>query len=275
MAILLSARQVCKSYVLGKDNAHQALRDVSMDLDDGEFVSVMGPSGSGKSTLLYSVSGMDKITGGSVLFGGDEISSMTENELAFMRLTKMGFVFQQSNLLKNLSIFDNIVVAAYLGGREDRSAINARAERLMEQTGILYLKDNDITQASGGELQRASICRALINEPAILFGDEPTGALNSTSASEVMDIFCGVNSRGAAVMLVTHDMKVAARSDRVLYMLDGEIKGERRLGRYTPGGFQPIWRPSGENQPGENPSYMIDLKEREAGLAAWLSDMGF
>jgi putative ABC transport system ATP-binding protein len=254
MAVLLKARGVCKTYVLGKDNAHQVLNDISLDIEDGDFVSVMGPSGSGKSTLLYSISGMDRITGGNVNFTGSDLESLSEKALAHLRLTKMGFIFQQSNLLKNLSVFDNIVVAAYLGGREPRSEINARAVELMEQTGIVHLKDNDITQASGGELQRVSICRALINKPVILFGDEPTGALNSSSANEIMDIFCEINGNGGTILLVTHDARVAARSGRVLFMLDGQIKGEYFLGKYSPGEY--------------------DLKERESGLSGWLSDMG-
>jgi len=254
MSILIDARQINKSYILGKSNVYEALKNVTLTINEGEFICVMGPSGSGKSTLLYNVSGMDKTTGGSVIFDGRGLESLTEKELSHLRLTKMGFVFQQSNLLKNLSIFDNIVVSAYLGGREKRSAINSRASDIMEQAGIGHLKDNDITQVSGGELQRASICRALINEPDILFADEPTGALNSSSANDIMDILNAINAKGAAIMLVTHDARVAARSDRVLFMLDGEIKDEYNLGRYNPG--------------------ESNLKQRETMLSEWLSDMG-
>ncbi|MCL1913112.1 MAG: ABC transporter ATP-binding protein [Eubacteriaceae bacterium] len=255
MATLLSAKNINKTYLMGKDNAHHVIKDVSLEIKEGEFVSVMGPSGSGKSTLLYNISGMDRVTDGSVYFAGSNIESLSEKELASLRLEKMGFVFQQSNLLKNLSIFDNIVVSAYLSGREKRAQINARANGLMEQTGISHIKDNAITQVSGGELQRAAICRALINEPALLFGDEPTGALNSSSANEVMDLLSGINREGATILLVTHDTKVAARSDRVLYMMDGQIKGEYVLAKYSPS---------------EN-----DLKKRETGLTTWLSKMGF
>ena len=255
MSVILDAREISKTYTIGKGNAYQALKDVSLQIDEGEFVCVMGPSGSGKSTLLYNISGMDKADSGSVQFGGKNICSLSEKELANLRLTKMGFVFQQSNLLKNLSILDNIIVAAYLGGHDKRSAINERAAALMEQTGISHLKGNDITQASGGELQRAAICRALINEPEILFGDEPTGALNSSSANEVMEIFCGINRRGGTILLVTHDAKVAARSDRVLYMEDGKI-----IGGYCPGRYSPADH---------------DLKQRENELGDWLTKMGF
>jgi len=252
---LLNARQISKTYALGKGNTYQALVNVSLIIKEGEFVSVMGPSGSGKSTLLYSVSGMDRVDGGNITFEGRNIAKLTEKELANLRLTRMGFVFQQSNLLKNLSIFDNIIVSAYLSGRDNRTDINGRAMKLMGQMGISHLKDNNITQVSGGETQRASICRALINEPAILFGDEPTGALNSSSAYEVMNIFNGINRKGGTILLVTHDVKVAARGDRVLFMSDGQIKGEYLLGRYLPG--------------------KNDWKKRETGLSQWLTERGF
>lgn len=255
MQALLCAEKLGKTFQLGKNNHIQVLKDVSLTISKGEFVSVMGPSGSGKSTLLYNISGMDRATSGTVTIEGRTLNALSEKELANLRLVKMGFVFQQSNLLKNLSILDNIIVSAYLGGREKKTTIRKRADRLMEQTGIGHMKDNDIAQASGGELQRAAICRALINQPSILFGDEPTGALNSASTTEVMDIFTAINREGGTLLLVTHDARVAARSDRVLFMLDGEIAGEYALGKYEP--------------------ERGDWKERENRLSAWLANMGF
>lgn len=255
MSALLKADQVNKTYTLGKNNMHQVLRDISLTIEAGEFISVMGPSGSGKSTLLYNISGMDRPTGGAVIFDGQDIGALSEEELAHLRLTRMGFVFQQSNLLRNLSILDNIVVSAYLGTREKRADINQRALALMQRTGIEHLRDNDITQASGGELQRAAICRALINQPDILFGDEPTGALNSTATAEVMDILGGIHADGGTILLVTHDARVAARSDRVLFMMDGQMRGDYPLGRYQ--GQEEEW------------------KQREARLSEWLGEMGF
>jgi putative ABC transport system ATP-binding protein len=255
MSVLLNVQKVGKMYALGKGNTQQVLKNVSLEVKEGEFVSVMGPSGSGKSTLLHILSGMDKVTNGSVCFAGSSIVSLSEKELANLRLTKMGFIFQQSHLLKNLSIFDNIIVSAYMSGREKRDVINARAMSLMEQTGISHLKDKAVVQVSGGELQRAAICRALINEPVILFGDEPTGALNSSSANEVMDILGVINQKGGTILLVTHDVRVAARSDRVLFMMDGQITGEYVLGKYL-----------------SNESV---LKKRETELTKWLSERGF
>lgn len=230
------------------------MRDVDISINKGEFVSVMGPSGSGKSTLLYNISGMDKATAGSIKFCGAELTTMTGDALSALRLQKMGFIFQQSNLLKNLNILDNIILSAFMAKNENRQTIVERAKKLMEQTGISALADNDITQASGGQLQRAAICRALINNPDIVFGDEPTGALNSKATGEVMDILAEINRNGTTIMLVTHDAKVAAKTERVLFMTDGIITGEKRLGKYQKSS---------------------DIKTRESQLSAWLSQMGF
>ena len=165
MTTLLESQQLCKSFVLGNDNEYTVLSDVDLTIESGEFVAVMGPSGSGKSTLLYNISGMDRAKSGRVLFNGQDITALSEEELAKVRLTGMGFVFQHIHLLKNLSIFDNVVLSAYLAREESHDEIDRRAEALMEQVGIAQLADNDITQASGGQLQRVGICRALINNP--------------------------------------------------------------------------------------------------------------
>ncbi len=255
MTALLESQQLCKSFVLGNDNEYTVLSDVDLTIESGEFVAVMGPSGSGKSTLLYNVSGMDRAKSGRVLFNGQDITALSEEELAEVRLTGMGFVFQHIHLLKNLSIFDNVVLPAYLARTESHDQINQRAEGLMAQVGVAHLADNDITQASGGQLQRVGICRALINNPAILFGDEPTGALNSKAAGEIMDLLAEINDSGTTIMLVTHDVRVAARSERVLFMLDGQIVAEKYLGK-----------------PYENGA---DRKEREESLSSWLTELGF
>ncbi len=222
---ILKAEDLSKVYQV-KQNKNTVLKSVSFSIEKGEFVSVMGPSGSGKSTLLYNVSGMDRMSGGSVVFNDKKIESLSEKELAAMRLGEMGFIFQQIHLLKNLSVMDNILVPAYQKNTESRKNIIRKAEELMERAGIASLADHDITQASGGQLQRAAVCRALINNPDIIFGDEPTGALNSSSAAEIMDLLSEINRDGTTVMLVTHDVKVASRSSRVLFMKDGMIMGE-------------------------------------------------
>jgi len=234
----------------------------------GEFVSVMGPSGSGKSTLLYNICGMDKMSEGSVLFNEKESSRLSEKELSALRLNEMGFIFQQIHLLKNLSILDNIILSGYLAHNRRRGAVKKkiankkvvekRAVDLMKKTGIAELAGNDISQASGGQLQRVGICRALINQPDIIFGDEPTGALNSKSSDEIMELLAGVNRGGTTVMLVTHDVKVAAKTERVLFMMDGRIVAEKHMGKYSE---------NGDN--GES------IKAREERLSSWLLELGF
>ncbi len=251
---ILETNNLCKTYLVNNRQYH-ILKNINLTVKEGEFISVMGPSGSGKSTLLYNISGMDKMTAGEVNFGGEKLSEMSENELSELRLNKMGFVFQQINLLKNLGIIDNIIISAYMAGHKNKDLIKDRALNLMKKTGIIDLADNEITQVSGGQLQRAAICRALINSPQILFGDEPTGALNSSAAEDVMQVFHDINQEGTTVLLVTHDVKIAAQSERILYMLDGNIEGEYIMDKYN---------------------YLEDdLKERESRLTKWLLNMGF
>lgn len=254
MENLIEVQNLNKEYTIGTGNVQQVLKNCSLSIQKGEFVSVMGASGSGKSTLLYNVSGMDKPSSGSVTFAGTSITSIPEGELTKLRLERMGFIFQQNHFLKNLNILDNIVLPAYLNKKEDRKEINAYAKDLMKQTEILDLMEKDTTQASGGQLQRASICRALISRPEILFGDEPTGALNSSAANDVMRILKQIHMAGTTIMLVTHDPKIAAKTERILFMSDGMLVGELSLGRYTD-----------ENA----------LKERESKVSKWLLEQGF
>ena len=262
---VLEAQQLTKNYVLGKNNELPVLKAVDLKIERGEFVAVMGASGSGKSTLLYNICGMDRVTSGSVLFNGVDLTRLPEPALARIRLTNMGFIFQQIHLLKHLSIFDNIVLSGYLCGNRTRREVEHRATELMERTGIAEIATNDITQASGGQLQRVGICRALINTPDIIFGDEPTGALNSSASNEIMDLLGGVHREGTTVMLVTHDVKVASRTERVLFMTDGRIVAEKRLGAWPAGG--------NGAEGGEVGS--AAHKAREAELAQWLIGLGF
>lgn len=254
MKTILQSKLLCKTYPIGKNDVQTILHDVNLEVAEGEFVTVMGASGSGKSTLLYSISGMDRPTSGDVDLMGQKLNDLSQAELAKLRLNSMGYVFQQPGLLRNLNLFDNIVLPAYRAKKESRFAINKRAEVLMKHLGIEGLGEKDITQASGGQLQRVAICRALINNPDILFGDEPTGALNSSTTAEVMDILADINASGTTVLLVTHDVKVASRASRILYMADGKIVDEIRLGS---------WK-SGENSSG-----------RESKVSKWLFECGF
>ncbi|HEX3077546.1 MAG TPA: ABC transporter ATP-binding protein [Lachnospiraceae bacterium] len=257
MKEIMKVKNLCKTYILNKTQ-NNVLRNVNFNLNEGEFVAIMGPSGSGKSTLLYTVSGMDRLTAGEVEFNGRDISHFSENEMSDLRLNEMGFVFQQMHMLRNLTIYDNIIVSAYNSkngkSREQRKAINDRASQLMKKLDIMDIAGHDITEVSGGQLQRACICRALINSPRILFADEPTGALNSKTAKEVMQEFNQINAEGTSILLVTHDVKVATKTDKVLYIEDGNIRGELVLGKYTD---------------------ETSSKDREKVLSNWLMDMGW
>ena len=254
MKKFLVGENIVKSFGEGTEKRN-VLDGVSVEVNEGEFVSVMGPSGSGKSTLMYALSGMDAVDSGNVAFDGRELSTLSENELADIRRRNMGFVFQQPTLLKNLSILDNIILPSMRDQRDEAAKLTEKARTLMKQADILELENRTITQASGGQLQRVGICRALMNNPKIIFGDEPTGALNSTSANEIMEMLADIHQSGTTIMLVTHDVKVAAKTERVLFLFDGKIAGEYFVGAY--------------DQDGD------DLKAREERLTAWLADLEF
>ncbi len=252
---ILEVKDLCKTYIVNK-RQNNVLKNVNFTVKEGEMVAVMGPSGSGKSTLLYTVSGMDVLTAGRVLFGGKDIAKMGEKELADLRLDEMGFIFQQMYMLKNLTVLDNIILPAVQSKKntENRKEIVQRGQDVMRKLGIIDIADNDINEVSGGQLQRACICRSVINNPKMIFADEPTGALNRTSSDEVMDELTKLNAEGTTVMLVTHDVKVAAKCTRVLYIVDGNIKGEYNLDRYTSSS---------------------QMRERERALNNWLLELGW
>lgn len=210
----------------------QILRGISFELKEGEMTAIMGPSGSGKSTLLYNVSGMDKADEGEVFLKGIEIRTLSEDEKADIRLKKMGFVFQQMNCLSNLNLIDNIAFPAVHSDKKRKYELYTRAKELMEKFHIEELAERRINEVSGGQLQRACICRSMIMKPDIIFADEPTGALNQSASREVMDSFLQINKEGTSILMVTHDSKVASKCERILYILDGEIKGELMLGKY-------------------------------------------
>ena len=221
---MIKVKNISKSY---KDAI--VLNNVSLEINKGDFTAVMGPSGSGKSTLLYSISSMDNPDEGEVVFEGIDVYKLSESELSKFRLNKMGFVFQNSQMLKNLSIFDNIILPGMVAKRESIEVVRARATELMSKMGIEDIKDRDIREVSGGQLQRAAICRAMINSPEILFMDEPTGALNSEAASQVLEILKKLNQEGISIMLVTHDAKMASMAKKVIYIKDGRLAGEIKL----------------------------------------------
>lgn len=249
---ILEVKDLCKTYIINK-RQNNVLRNVSFQISEGEMVAVMGPSGSGKSTLLYTVSGMDRMTAGKVTFCGKDMSKQSDNSLAKMRLDDMGFIFQQMYMMKNLSVLDNIILPAVKSDKikESRKETVTRARELMNKLGISETAGNDINEVSGGQLQRACICRSMINHPQMIFADEPTGALNRTASDEVMTELEKLNSEGTTIMLVTHDAKVAARCTRVLFIVDGNIKGEYNINKEQ------------------------SLRDRERALNNWLLEMGW
>ncbi len=250
---ILEVKDLCKTYIVNK-RQNNVLKNVNFKIGEGEMVAVMGPSGSGKSTLLYAVSGMDSLTAGEVNFCGRNIAGMGERELADLRLDEMGFIFQQMYMLKNLTILDNIILPATQSKkqREPRRETARRGQDFMRRLGIIDIADNDINEVSGGQLQRACICRSMMNNPKMIFADEPTGALNRTSSDEVMEELVKLNSEGTTIMLVTHDVKVAAKCTRVMYIVDGNIKGEYDLSDCS-----------------------TQIRERERALNNWLLELGW
>lgn len=201
-----------------------------MTIPRGEFAVVMGPSGAGKSTLMHTLSGLDRPTLGQVWFDGEDISAYSEKRLGLFRRRHCGFVFQQIHLLDAMSVLDNVLAVGYLLGRP-REDVLRRAQDLFEFVGLGesdWAKFPDML--SGGEAQRAAVVRALINEPAVLFADEPTGQLNSEYSRRVLDLLTRVHAGGQTVVMVTHDLRSALRGERVVYLRDGAIRGECRLG---------------------------------------------
>lgn len=247
---ILSAKGLCKSFAHNGGQVH-ILSHVDFELYEGDFTVIMGASGSGKSTLLYALSGMDRATAGSVVYRGEDLVTMKEKDLAKLRYTDFGFIFQQMHLVSNLSLWENIAVSGYLNKAKSASEVQERTNQLLEQMGISHIKNNLPSQVSGGEQQRCAIARAVVNNPKLLFADEPTGALNRKNSIEVLNLLSELNVAGQSILMVTHDMRAALRATRLLYIEDGKIIGELTLPPYK----------------------SEEEKSREAQINAWLSSM--
>lgn len=232
--ILLKTEKLCKSFSNGGHQQH-VLKNIDLELYQGDFTVIMGTSGAGKSTLLYALSGMDTPSIGTITFGDKVISNLSQDGLAVFRRDHCGFVFQQIYLIDGMSVMDNVLSAGLLVNK-DKKALVAKAKELFAAVDISEDTQKKFpSQISGGEAQRVGIVRALINNPEILFSDEPTGALNSKTGLDVLNTLTKFNEQGQSVVMVTHDMRSARRGNRILYLKDGVILGECDLGRYQHG----------------------------------------
>ncbi|WP_019155222.1 ABC transporter ATP-binding protein [Robertmurraya massiliosenegalensis] len=228
---IIRTEKLCKTFSSGGIQQH-VLKNLDLSLVEGDFTVIMGSSGSGKSTLLYAISGMDKPTLGEIHFAGKNVAALNNDQLAIFRRNHCGFVFQQIYLLDNMSVLDNVLASGLLVNKNKKELVKTTKERL-KQVGIDENSWSKFpTQLSGGEAQRVGIVRAIINNPKVLFADEPTGALNSSSSDRVLDVLTNVNQNGQSVVLVTHDMKTALRGNRILYLRDGVICGDLQLDAY-------------------------------------------
>ena len=251
MSAIIKATNLCKTYSNESVQQH-VLKNLNLEISEGDFTVIMGRSGSGKSTLLYALSGMDRPTLGEIRFQDEKISDYTEDQLALFRRQHCGFIFQQNYLNDSMSVMDNVIICGLLKTK-NKKTLKKRAEELFARVNIDKLSWNKFpTQLSGGEQQRVSMVRGVINELDIIFADEPTGALNSQNSTQVLDILTELNEVGQTILMVTHDLKSAKRANRILYLQDGGILGELRL-----------------------PAYQIDDNERTHQITQFLSEMGW
>lgn len=247
---LLQGRQISKVFLQGGVE-NIVLDQIDVDIYSMDFTIIMGSSGAGKSTFLYALSGMDVVTEGEVLYKGKVISSLKEKEMAKLRAQEFGFIFQQSHLVSNLTLFENVAAAGYVSKKASTEKVEKRTRQLLDQMGAREAENRLPSQVSGGEAQRAAIARALIKNPGLLFADEPTGALNKFHSQEVLNLLTQINRSGQSILMVTHDLKAAVRGNRILYLEDGKVVDELTL---------PFYRKAEERQ-------------RESRVSEWLARM--
>jgi putative ABC transport system ATP-binding protein len=224
-ATAVAVRDVQRDYRMG-DTVVRALAGVSVSIDAGEYVAIMGPSGSGKSTLMNVIGCLDSPTAGAVAIDGIDVSNMNEFQLAAIRNGKIGFVFQSFNLLPRITILENVALPLEYAGVSPRDRRD-RARDALNAVGLADRLDHTPAELSGGQRQRAAIARALVNDPAILLADEPTGALDTRTGEQILDHFGRINARGRTVVVVTHDPDVAGRCSRTIRIRDGRIEEDR------------------------------------------------
>ncbi len=249
-AKIMSLVDVSKSFLTGKEKT-MVLNRITMDIYAGDFTVIMGPSGAGKSTLLYVLSGMERASSGKVIYQNQELNQRKEEQMAKLRANDFGFVFQQANLVSNLTLEENILVAGYMKKEHKESDVKERTNQLLEKINIAGARKRLPSDVSGGEAQRVAVARAVINQPSVVFADEPTGALNRQNTLEILELFGTLHKDGQSIVMVTHDIRAALCGNRILYLEDGAIKGEKLLPVYEKG----------------------QDKLREKELQTWLSSM--
>lgn len=223
---ILIGKNITKRF---NETAQPILQHFDVDIYKGDFTVIMGASGAGKSTLLYALSGMNQIDEGEIFYQQKEIANLNEKQMAALRSTEFGFVFQQTHLVSNLTLLENVTVAGYLNPNRTGKETDERAKQLLHSMHVEHAMDRFPSKVSGGEAQRAAIARAMINEPKLLFADEPTGALNRKNSDEVLSILSELHKKGQSILMVTHDMRSAAYGNRILYLEDGKILDELDL----------------------------------------------
>lgn len=243
---ILSGKNITKTF-----GENTVLQGIDIEIYSGDFTVIMGSSGSGKSTLLHTLSGMDSLSSGQLFYQNEDITNASEKKLTKLRAEAFGFVFQRTHLVSNLTLDENIRMAGLISSLPEKE-VKKRTEELEGRMNLEKAKDRLPAQASGGEAQRAAVARASINKPAILFADEPTGALNKANSEEVLNLFSSLHTEGQAVLLVTHDKEAALRGNRILYLEDGVITSELEMSVYA----------------GKD-------KTREKKLSAWLEGLGW
>ena len=221
--MILEMRNICKDFPMGKSVTH-ILKNIDLDVNEGDYIAIMGPSGSGKSTLMNLIGCLDVPTSGSYMLGEIDITACSDNQLADVRNRDIGFIFQTFQLLPKLTALDNVALPLLYAGVK-KAERRARAREALITVGLEDRLDYRPDQLSGGQRQRVAIARAIVGKPRLLLADEPTGALDSVSGEQIMDLFDMLHEQGATILMITHDRKIAKRADSICYIKDGQLTG--------------------------------------------------
>ncbi len=234
MTVAALFQDVTKEYVMDGGTV-RALRGVSLEIPQGDYVAIMGPSGSGKSTLLNLLGCLDRPTAGTILLGSDDVSQLTDDQLSEIRASRIGFVFQSYNLIPQLTVLENIEVPLYYQKRLS-SKDRRRSREMADMVGLADRLDHRPTQLSGGQQQRVAIARSLVNDPYFILADEPTGNLDSVTTQEILDLLGDLNDQGKTIIMVTHESDIGAQSKRIIRLRDGMVQSDERLKKGEPVG---------------------------------------